>query len=54
MKIWNMKVTVIPVVTGTLGTILKGLVNGLKEMEIREQVETIKTTALLRSVRILR
>ena len=28
-KLWNMKVTVIPVVIGALGIILKGLVNGL-------------------------
>ena len=48
-----MKVTVIPIVIGTLGTILKGLVNGLENLEIRKQVETIQTTALLRSARIL-
>ena len=36
-----MKVTVIPVVIGALGTIPKGLVKGLKDLEIRGQVETI-------------
>ena len=29
-KIWNMKVTVIPMVIGTLGTIPKGLLKGNK------------------------
>ena len=49
-----MKVTAIPVVIGTLGTIPKGLVQGLEELEIRGQVETFLTTALLRLARILR
>ena len=46
-----MKVTVILIVIGTLGTVTKGLVKGLEDLEIRE---TIQTTALLRSARILR
>ena len=50
-KLWNMTVTVIPIVVGALGTIPKGLVKGTKDLEIREQVETIQTTALLSSVR---
>ena len=49
-----MKVTVIPIVIGALSSIAKGLVQGLEELEIRGQVETIQTTALLRSARILR
>ena len=44
-----MKVTVI----GALETIPKELINGLKDLEFREQIETIKTTAL-RLARILR
>ena len=40
-----MKVTVIPVVTGTLETIPKGLVKELEELEIRGRTETIQTTA---------
>ena len=51
-KLWN--ITVIPIVVGALGTIPKGLVKGLKDIEIREQVGAIQTTALLRSVRMLR
>ena len=53
-KQWSMKVTVIPIVIGELGIITKGLVQGLEDLEIRGQVETIQTTALLRSARILR
>ena len=50
-KLWNMKVTIVPIVIGALGTITKGL---LKDLEVDEQVETIQTTALLRTARILR
>ena len=52
-KLWNMKVTVIPMVVDALGKIPKGLVKGLEDLEIRGQVESIQTTTLLRSVRIL-
>ena len=45
-KLWNMKVTVMPMVIGALGTVIKGLVKGLKELEIRRRVETIQTTEL--------
>ena len=53
-KQWSMKVTVKAVVVGVLGTIPKVLVNGLEDLEIRRQVETIKTTAFLRLTRTLR
>ena len=43
-KLWNMKVTVVPIVIGLLGTVTKGLVKGLEDLEIRGQVETIQTT----------
>ena len=49
-----MKVTVIPVVACAQGTIPKGLVKEIEDVEIRGQVETIQTTALSRSARILR
>ena len=49
-----MKMTVIPIVISALGTIPKGLVKRLKMLEIRGRVETIQTTVLLRSARILR
>ena len=36
-----MKVTVMPIVIGSLGTIHKGLVKRLEELEIGKQTETI-------------
>ena len=30
-KLWNMKMTVIPIVVGTVGTVTKGLVQGLEK-----------------------
>ena len=53
-KLWNMKVTIIPVVIGAFGTVTKGLLKGLGDLEVGGQVETIQTTALLRTARILR
>ena len=51
---WNMKVTVIPIVSGALGTVTKRLVQGLEHLEIRGRVETIQTTALSLATKILR
>ena len=53
-KLWNISVTVIPMVTGILGTVPKRLERGLQELEIRGRIEAIQTTALLRSARIAR
>ena len=53
-KLWIMKVTIVPIVTGTLGTITKGLLKGLEDSEVVGRVETIQTTALLKTARILR
>ena len=53
-KLWNMKVEIVPVVIGALGTITKGLLKGLEDLEVGGRVETIQTTALLRPARILR
>ena len=50
-KRWNMKVTVMPIVIGAVGTIPKDLVMGQEKLEIGGRA---KTTALLRTVRILR
>ena len=47
-----MELTVIPIVNGLLGTILKDLVK--EELEIGERTDTIKTTTFLGSARILR
>ena len=53
-KLWNMKVTIVPIVIGALGTITKGLLKGLEDLEVSGRVETNQTTALLRTTRILR
>ena len=53
-RLWNMKVTIVPIVIGALGTITKGLLKGLEDLEIGGRVETIQMTALLRTARILR
>ena len=49
-----MKVTIIPIVIGAFGTITKGLLKGLEDLEVEGRVETIQITALLRIERILR
>ena len=49
-----MKVTMIPIVIGPLGTVIKGLVKDPEDLEIRGQKKTIQTTELLRSTRIPR
>ena len=49
-----MKVTIIPIVIGTFGTVTKGLLKGLEDLEVGDRVETIQTTALLKTTRLLR
>ena len=53
-KLWNMKVTIVPVVIGAFGTITKGLLKGQEDLEVGGRVETIQMTVLLRTARILR
>ena len=53
-KLWNMKVTIVPIVIGALGTVTKGLLEGLEVLGVSGRVETIQTIALLRTARILR
>ena len=40
-----MKVTIIPIVIGDFGTVTKGLLKGLEDLEFGGRVETIQTTA---------
>ena len=40
-KLWNMQVTIIPLVVGAFGTITKGLLKGQEDLEVGERVETI-------------
>ena len=53
-KLWNMKVTIVPIVIGAFCTVTKGLLKSLEDLEVGERMETIQTTALLRTIRILR
>ena len=49
-----MMVTIIPIVIGAFGTVTTGLLKGLEVLKIGGRVETIQTTALLKTARILR
>ena len=49
-----MKVTIIPIVIGAFGTVTKGLLKGLEDLEVGSQVGTIQTIALLKTATILR
>ena len=49
-----MKVTIIPIVIGAFGTVTKCLLKGLEDLEVGGRGETIQTTALLKTARILR
>ena len=49
-----MKVTIIPIVIDTFGIVTKGLLKGLEDLEVGARVETVHTTALLRTARNLR
>ena len=51
-KLWNMQVTIIPI--GAFGTVTKGLLKELEDLEVGRRMEIIQTTALLRTARILR
>ena len=53
-KLWNMKVTIVPIVIGPFGTVTKGSLKGLEDLGVGRRVETIQTTALLKTARILR
>ena len=34
IKLWNMKVTIVPIIIGAFGTVTKGLLKRLKDLEI--------------------
>ena len=52
-KLWNIKVTVISIAIAGICIVTKGLVLEMDDLKIRGWVETIQTTALLRSAKIL-
>ena len=53
-KLWDMKVTIVPIVISAFDTITKELLKGLEDLEFGGRVETIQVTALQRTGRILR
>ena len=53
-KLWNMNVTIILVMIGAFSIVTKGLQKGLEYLEVGGRVETIQTTAVLRTAKILR
>ena len=53
-KLWTMKVTIIPIVIDAFGTVTKELLKGLEDLEVGGRVETIQTTALVRTAKLLR
>ena len=53
-KLQNMKMTIVSIVIGAFSAVTKGLLKGLEDLEVRGWVETIQTSALLRTARILR
>ena len=53
-NLWNMQMTIIPIVIGVFGTVTKGLLKGLEVLEVGGRVENIQATTLLGTTRILR
>ena len=49
-----MQVTIIAIVIDAFGTATKGLLMGPEDLEVGGRVESIQTTTLLRTARILR
>ena len=49
-----MKVTIKPIVFVAFARVTKGLLKGLEDMDVGARVNTIQTTAVLRTVRMLR
>ena len=45
-KQWNQRGLAIPIIVGAFRTVLKGLQRKLKELEIRERIETLQITVL--------
>ena len=53
-KLWNLRVTMKPMMIGAFGTVIKGLLKGLEDLEVRGRMKGIKTTALLITAKIQR
>ena len=53
-KLWDMKMSIVPIVIGAFGTVTEGLLKDLEDLDVGGRVETIQTTVLLKTARILR
>ena len=53
-KVWNVKVVVIPVVIGALGTMSKKIHHYIKQIDIPADIVSIQKTAILGTAYILR
>ena len=53
-KLWNMRVTIVPIVIGVFGTVTKGLLKDLKDYVVGGRAETIHTIAILKTAGILK
>ena len=53
-KLWNKKMTIVAIVVCAFGTVTKGLLKGLEDLEFGGRMETMQTTALLKTAKILR
>ena len=49
-----MKVTIVTIETGAFGTVTKGLLKGLEDLDVGGRVKAIYMTTLLRTARIPR
>ena len=52
-KVWNMKVTVVPLLVGALGTSAKALEKRLKTIDIDTKITQLQKTVLIHPNRIL-
>ena len=46
-NMWNMRMTLIPIVVGAFETVFKDLEKGLEELEIGGRIQTINTTVFV-------
>ena len=53
-KLWNLKISMAPVVIGALGTIPKSLEKHRNELNVEINISQMQTTILLNSARITR
>ena len=53
-KLWNVKLTAIPIVIGAISAVTEGLLQRQEDLETRAWVETIQTITSSRWARILR